>query len=260
MNYSTRTEFMNGLREALSKNGITDARDILLDFDQHFDDGIAAGETEAQVCEKLGDVEEIAKQYISEEAFSDKTPDAVSVAAANANEATDASGFDNNNYNGGYSAPDVQPAPAVQQNNGGFEVSVGAVVGRLCVDIFVFSWAIPSLFSIILSFYSVVLSFGLTGIGCVAGGMLPVSGGTVLIETMFSPVSTVLFGCMLLSLFGLLIALCVAIAKGFVDIIKCIINWHSRAFVGRNVVKTSYMKRKEEKAAKMAQNMQGGIN
>ena len=69
MNYSTRIDFMNGLREALAKNGISDARDILLDFDQHFDDGIAAGETEAQVCEKLGDVEEIAKQYTSEDAF-----------------------------------------------------------------------------------------------------------------------------------------------------------------------------------------------
>ena len=260
MNYSTRTDFMNGLREALFKNGITDARDILLDFDQHFDDGIAAGETEAQVCEKLGDVEEIAKQYISEEAFADKPVNTKNAVNAKTVEAAEASGFDNNNYNGGYAAPNVQPAPAVQQNSGGFEVSVGAVVGILCVDVFVFSWAIPSLFSIILSFYSVVLSFGLTGIGCVAGGMLPASGGTVFIETMFSPVSTVLFGCMLLSLFGLLIALCVAIAKGFVDIIKCIINWHSRAFVGRNVVKTSYMKRKEEKAAKMAQNMQGGIN
>ena len=77
---------------------------------------------------------------------------------------------------------------------------------------------------------------------------------------MFSPVSTVLFGCMLLSLFGLLIALCVAIGNGFVDIIKSIINWHSRAFVGRDVVKTSSMKKKEKKAAEMAQNVQGGIN
>lgn len=259
MTYSTRTEFINGLRDALGRNGITDARDILLDFDQHFDDGMAAGETEAQVCEKLGDVEEIAKQYISEEGFADKSENAANTyKEVGGDQATaEVSGFDNNSYTGGYNA-----APQAAQPNtaGGFEVSVGAVVGRICVDVFVFSWAIPALFSVIISFYSVVLSFGLTGIGCIAGGLLPVSGGIVFIETMFSPVSTVLFGCMLLSLFGLLIALCVAIGKGFVDIIKSIINWHSRAFVGRNVVKTSSMKRKEEKAAKMAQNMQGGIN
>ncbi len=259
MNYSTRTEFMNGLKEALSKNGITDAREILLDFDQHFDDGMAAGETEAQVCEKLGDVEEIAKQYISEDTFSENTVNSGYTEVQNNTAAADSSGFDNNNYNGGYAAPIGQPV-AASQNSGGFEVRTGAVVGVICVDIFVFSWAIPALLSVILSFYSAVLSFGLTGIGCIAGGLLSVSGGIVFIETMFSPVSTALFGCMLLSLFGLLIALCVAIAKGFVNIIKNIINWHSRVFVGRNVVKTSSMKRKEEKAAKMAQNMQGGIN
>ena len=256
MNYSTRTEFMNGLREALANNGISDARDILLDFDQHFDDGIAAGETEAQVCEKLGDVEEIAKQYTTEDAFNGNTAN-----TAETGSSAEASGFGGNNYSGGYAAPGVQPAPTAQQNtNGSFQIDAGAVVGRICVDLFVFSWAIPSLLSVILSFYSVVLSFGLAGIGFVAGGMIPVSGGFMIVQSMFSPVSTVLFGCMLLSLFGLLIALCVAIGKGFVDIIKSIINWHSRAFVGRNVVKTSSMKRKEEKAAKMAQNVQGGIN
>lgn len=255
MNYSTRTDFMNGLREALAKNGISDARDILLDFDQHFDDGIAAGETEAQVCEKLGDVEEIAKQYSSEDAFNEN--------AANTDETNstaEATGFGGNNYSGGYTAPYGQPAPAVQQSSGGFQVDAGAVVGRICVDLFVFSWAIPSLLSVILSFYSVVLSFGLAGIGLITGGALQVSGGFIAIQSMFSPVSTVLFGCMLLSLFGLLIALCVAIGNGFVDIIKSIINWHSRAFIGRDVVKTSSMKKKEKKAAEMAQNVQGGIN
>lgn len=249
---------MNGLKEALSKNGITDTRDILLDFEQHFSDGMAAGETEAQVCEKLGDVEEIAKQYISEDTFSEKGVNTYTETVNNT-ETAEASGFDNNNYNGGYTDPVGQSVPA-SQNNSGFEVRTGAVVGVICVDVFVFSWAIPALLSVILSFYSAVLSFGLAGIGCVAGGAFQVSGGLLFVQTMFSPISTILFGFMLLSLFCLLIALCVAIGKGFVDIIKCIINWHSRVFVGRNVVKTSSMKRKEEKAARMAQNMQGGIN
>lgn len=250
---------MNGLKEALIKNGITDTRDILLDFEQHFSDGMAAGETEAQVCEKLGDVEEIAKQYISEDTFSGNTVNSGYTEVQNNTASADSSGFDNNNYNGGYTAPVGQSVPA-SQNNSGFEVRTGAVVGVICVDVFVFSWAIPSLLSIILSFYSAVLSFGLAGIGCVAGGAFQVSGGLLFVQTMFSPISTILFGFMLLSLFCLLIALCVAIGKGFVNIIKCIINWHSRVFVGKNVVKTSSMKRKEEKAAKMAQNMQGGIN
>lgn len=69
MTYQNKSAFIDGLKDALLRYGITEQRDILLDFEQHFSDGAAAGETEAQTCEKLGDPEEIAKQYVSEGEF-----------------------------------------------------------------------------------------------------------------------------------------------------------------------------------------------
>lgn len=69
MTYQNKSTFIDGLKDALSRYGISEQRDILLDFEQHFSDGAAAGETEAQTCEKLGDPEEIAKQYVSDGEF-----------------------------------------------------------------------------------------------------------------------------------------------------------------------------------------------
>ncbi len=240
MKYSTKSEFISGLREALYKNGVSDTRDILLDFDQHFDDGAAAGETEAEVCEKLGDVEEIAKQYISDEVDVEPVKETASENKA------EASGFDNNTY----SQPAMntaQPSASAAPNQGGFTPDGGAIAGRICVDVFVFSWAIPALFSVILGFYSAVVSIGFAGLGVMIGGIgmnfMDVSG---LIQSPFSSISTILLGLMLMALCGLLVSLCFVIGRGFVDIIKSIINWHSRAFVGRNVVKTTAMRKAEK--------------
>lgn len=66
MTYQNKSSFIDGLKDALSRYDVSEQREILLDFEQHFSDGAAAGETEAQVCEKLGDPEEIAKQYASD--------------------------------------------------------------------------------------------------------------------------------------------------------------------------------------------------
>ena len=64
-----KAAFMNELTKSLSEYGVNDSREILLDFEQHFEDGKAAGETEDEVCEKLGDPVEIAKQYVEEEGY-----------------------------------------------------------------------------------------------------------------------------------------------------------------------------------------------
>ena len=67
MNYTNKEQYIQALINAMTRCGVTDQREILTDFEQHFADGAAAGESEAQVCEKLGDPEEIAKQYASED-------------------------------------------------------------------------------------------------------------------------------------------------------------------------------------------------
>ena len=82
MIYESKHEFMDGLRTALAENDVKDARDIMIDFEMHFDDGLAAGESEADICKKLGDVDELVKQYISED-------DTGAAPAAKAAESTD---------------------------------------------------------------------------------------------------------------------------------------------------------------------------
>ena len=250
MKYNNKSEFLNGLREALGRYSVPDAREILIDFEQHFDDGAAAGESDAQVCEKLGDVEEIAKQYISDidfaETESKENPSAVS-------EQADASGFGAETqetaqqYGAAQNTQNAQTAQTAQNtqqygapqnyNNWGFSPNPGKIVGIICVDLFVFSWAIPSLLTVILSFYSAVVAFGVSGLATIVlGAVSSFADIAGFFHTGLAPISCVLLGVLISSLCGLLILLCIQIGKGFCCIIRNIINWHSRALVGRNVI------------------------
>lgn len=259
MKYNNKSEFLNGLREALGRYSVPDAREILIDFEQHFDDGAAAGESEAQVCEKLGDVEEIAKQYISDIDFSETESKADASSAA---EQPSASGFgaetgetaQQYSYGQQYSAAqnagaaqniqNAQTAPNAQQygapqnySNGGFSPDGGKIVGIICVDLLVFSWAIPSLLTVILSFYSAVVAFGVSGISIIVlGAVSSFADVTGILHTGLAPISCVLLGILLSALCGMLVLLCIQIGKGFCAIIRNIINWHGRVFVGRNVI------------------------
>ncbi len=220
MTYTSKEQYINALIRALTRCGVTDTREILTDFEQHFADGAAAGETEEQTCEKLGDPDEIAEQYISE---------GVQYNAAEQNYST-ASGFE--------AEPSPAPAPNYQvppQNS--FQIDAAAVVGILCVDIFVFSWTIPALLSIIIAFYSCVVSLFFAGLGVFIGGTaLGIVGSLTWLTTSFSAVSTALLGVVLASGALLLTGVCAAIGRGFVNICISIINWHSRAFAGKNVL------------------------
>ncbi len=232
MKYSTKADFLNGLSEALYCYDITDTRDILLDFEQHFDDGAAAGLTEQEVCDKLGDVAEIAKQYVDAD-FADTIPTSKPEPAVEKHEA---SGFGAETETASAATAPVSTAPA---QDGKFKPDGGKIAAVICVDIFVFSWAIPSLLSVILSFYSSVAGLGLSGLGIFFGGItacfVPATG---IIASSLSPISTILLGLLLMSLCSLLVLLCILICKGFIYIIKCIVNWHSNTFVGRSVCKT----------------------
>lgn len=216
-----KTEFMNKLNESLSGYGINDTREILLDFEQHFEDGAKAGLTEEQVYEKLGDPVEIAKQYMSEneESYTEKKTEA----------STQQSAFDTNNYS--QMPPPVQPV-----QNTGFQPDVGKIVCILLVDILIFTWALPTLFSLVFSLYGVTLAIGGSGIAVsIAGLLMGIVDTSSWLFTTFSPISTALFGVMLMAACPLLVIASIAATKGCINIGKHIVNWHSRAFVGRNV-------------------------
>lgn len=215
-----KKDFMELLGESLSTYGVSDAREILLDFEQHFEDGIAAGETEEQVCEKLGDPIEIAKQYIPE----------ADIEVEEKKQTNEASAFDTNNYNQQTAPPVYNPQPQK------FKADAGKIIVILLIDLMIFTWALPTLISLVVSLYSVVAAFAGSGIAVFIGGILmSFMDTTKWFFTTLSPLSTSLFGIVMLAAVPLLVIASIAATKGVINIFKRIINWHSEAFVGRKV-------------------------
>ena len=227
----TKSIFMEKLSASLSEYGVTDTREILLDFEQHFIDGLAAGETEAQVCEKLGDPVEIAKQYIPEAD--------ISVEDKKDNPGAQASGFDINAFQ--KSEPQFQAQPQ------GFQVDLTKAVIVVLVDLFVFTWALPSLISLLCSLYGMTIAIGVSGIVTfIAGILMGFMDTSTWLFTTLSPISTSLFGVVQMAATALLVIGCIAATKGTVNIFKYIINWHSETFTGRKVCSFEKKEKKEE--------------
>lgn len=263
--FQNKSEFMQALRKELAERNITDTRDIMLDFEQHFDDGIARGLTEQEVCGKLGDLGEIVAQYQDEAAEMNKCTELAvpgaekaeqpsaqqNAAAQNTSAQQNASdGFAGNTYehpkqntytqNTAYNQP--------QQKANGFEPNVGGLIGAICVDLFVFSWALPALVGVICAYFSIPISLFISGLASVLCGMFGGIAGIIQFVSPFGPMSNVAFGIMLMALSGLAVLLAIVIVKGFIGIIISIINWHSKLIVGRDVIE-----RKNKKKATAAQ-------
>jgi len=220
-----KIDFMNSLKSRLAEYGVTDSREILLDFEQHFEDGIAAGETEDMVCKKLGDPNEIAKQYI---------PD-MEIPAMNTNNAT-GSGAAFGAAPGGFATNSYSVPPQAAQNQG-FQPDAGKIIAMLAIDLLLLSWAVPSLISLVVGLYGCTIGFGAGGIASFIGGILMnfIDTSTWLFTT-FSPLSTTLFGVMIMAGCSLLVIASIAATKGVINLIKLIINWHSETFVGRRIL------------------------
>ncbi len=218
-----KSAFMNELTRSLNEYGVSDAREILLDFEQHFEDGIAAGETEDEVCEKLGDPVEIAKQYMPEMEIKVEEKE------------TKQSAFDSNKYSqAGTQTQTPPPAPQKQ----GFSPDGGKVAAVLLIDVFVLSWALPSLISVIFGLYGCTIGMGAGGIGAFIGGIVMnfIDTSTWFFTTL-SPISTMLFGVMLMALCAMLVVASIAATKGCINLCKRLVNWHSETFAGKKVCK-----------------------
>ncbi len=234
---NTKTEFLTGLRIALENNNVTDTRDILTDFRQHFEDGEAAGESEADVCRKLGDIDEIIKQYITEDAEQKaSTPDASGFGANAGTGAPEANTGAQVN-----TAPQTPNYYTAAQNTASQAPSSGSkagkIVGLVCLDVFVFSWAVPSLLSVILGLIGTTIGFVVSGIAVFIVGMLSffidLSGFVV---TGFVPLSLIFLGIMMSALGGMLVIASIAAVKGFINVIISIINLHARWLSGHNIL------------------------
>lgn len=62
----TRAEFMSRLRRGLAGLPAAAASEIAADYETHFADGLAAGRTEAEVAEALGDPDRLARELKAE--------------------------------------------------------------------------------------------------------------------------------------------------------------------------------------------------
>lgn len=236
---NSKTEFLTSLRIALENNNVTDRTDILTDFRQHFDDGAAAGETEAEVCRKLGDIDEIIKQYISEQPQQAQPgpqpqpqPQPQFQQQPTGGSMPDTSGFGAYSGEAPYSQPRYAPPPQPQSSS----PSAGKIVGVLLLDVLIYSWCLPALAGLIIALISVALSFAIIGpitlIGGIVGMFVDVSG---LIVTGFAPVSLLFFGIMMTGFAGMLVIASINSVKGYINIIIAIINQHARAFAGHSV-------------------------
>jgi len=62
----TRAEFMARLRQGLVGLPMSTAAEIAADYDLHFTDGLAAGRSEAEIADKLGDPSRLARELRAE--------------------------------------------------------------------------------------------------------------------------------------------------------------------------------------------------
>lgn len=234
--YYTKAQFLEVLKSELLKRGITD-NEILEDFEQHFDIGLSEGLTEAQVCEKLGAPAEIANQY-APEGYTENVNDTQSVnqASSNANynqannntsyNQTQQTSFAENNYN--YSNAN---AP---QNNSGDNVNVAKIAGVICLDVFLLVWAIPTLFSLLISYWGVMISFFVTPVVMLISILLGTQiFGSMLIVSALTPAAGIFAALILFGIALIMSAFCVDIWKGFGKLMQAIARLHVEAFTGK---------------------------
>lgn len=226
--YYTKAQFLEVLKAELLKRGVTD-NEILEDFEQHFEIGLSEGLTEAQVCEKLGAPAEIANQY-APEGYNENT-----AAAQNVNQAENnvnqnqgqQSAFAENNYNYGNAN---QTAP---QSNGD-NADVAKIIGVICLDVFVLAWAIPTLFSLLISYWAVMISFFVTPVVMIIGiifGSFFVSSPIII--SMLTPAAGIFAALILFGIALIMSAFCIDIWKGFGKLMQAIARLHYEAFTGK---------------------------
>jgi len=234
--YRTKNEFMSSLEKELERMGITDRGEIIADFELHFSDSLSKGLSEAEICGKLGNISEIAKQYAEDEIYPvvavirDVGRDAHSAPndSVDPKSKTTASSSDYENSGIKINFDNIKKS---FDNKG---VNWGGLLVCLCVDIFILSWALGALFALFTGLLAVPLALITSGIGSVVFGIV---GGVSWFSSPATGLAAVFLGLMFLSLGGLLTLAGVQLVKLFIKIIKSVIDWHGNMIVGRPVFK-----------------------
>jgi uncharacterized membrane protein len=64
-----KAEFMKTLEQLLGRLPEAERKEVLYDYEEHFQNGLADGKTETDIIRALGDPRMIAKQYVANESI-----------------------------------------------------------------------------------------------------------------------------------------------------------------------------------------------
>ena len=145
MTYNTKAEFMAALKSQAEKYSLSFG-EMAEDFERHFSEGEENGETESEICAKLGDPVEIVKEYVGE--------NSENVQSSNSNEQNITAGINR-----------------VDSNTG--KISGGMITGVILLDLFVLDWALPTLASLVIVYIAVAFAFIVSGVVSIISVMLP---------------------------------------------------------------------------------------
>lgn len=204
MTYNTKAEFMAALKSQAEKYSLSFG-EMAEDFERHFSEGEKNGETESEICTKLGDPVEIVKEYVGE--------NSENVQSSNSNEQNITAGVNR-----------------VDSNTG--KISGGMITGVILLDLFVLDWALPTLASLVIVYIAVAFAFIVSGVVSIISVMLPFVSDSVT-ALLFGRMFNVFAGMVILGLGAIMAPFTPNVIKGFAGVIKAVARLHVRAFAGR---------------------------
>ncbi len=204
MTYNTKAEFMAALKSQAEKYSLSFG-EMAEDFERHFSEGEENGETESEICAKLGGPVEIVKEYVGE--------NSENVQSSNSNEQNITAGINR-----------------VDSNTG--KISGGMITGVILLDLFVLDWALPTLASLVIVYIAVAFAFIVSGVVSIISVMLPFVSDSVT-ALLFGRMFNVFAGMVILGLGGIMAAFTPNVIKGFASVIKAVARLHVRTFAGR---------------------------
>lgn len=207
MTYNTKAEFMAALKSQAEKYSLSFG-EMAEDFERHFSEGEENGETESEICAKLGDPVEIVKEYVGE--------NSENVQSSNSNVQNITAGVNR-----------------VDSNTG--KISGGMITGVILLDLFVLDWALPTLASLVIVYIAVAFAFIVSGVASIISVMLPFVSDSVT-ALLFGRMFNVFAGMVILGLGGIMAPFTPNVIKGFAGVIKAVARLHVRAFAGRKQV------------------------
>lgn len=204
MIYNTKAEFMAALQREAARCSLP-FEEMAEDFERHFSEGAENGESESEICAKLGDPAEIVKEYAGEAVedmqYSESTPH--------------------------YTAYETDQ---MKQDNG--RISGGMITGVILLDLLVLDWVLPTLAALVITYIAVAFAFIVSGVASIISVMLPFVSDSVT-SLLFGGIFNVFAGMVILGLGGIMAAFTPNIIKGFAGVIKAVARLHVRAFTGR---------------------------